>query len=532
MNDRSSRPERALDATAANRPRSPARFALILGMVVVYFVCLRPSLSLALYGDDFAFIWNAVSFIETRPADLLRPSAYMDFFRPAPFIIYYSMYSIFGLDGQAYHLLLLSVHFLNTVLVYRLVLSMSGRSDRAVMFVAVLAALYFMSHFRIHQAVYWFSGIKQMLSAALGLGLLLCVLAALKTGRRRWPLLALLLTLLGLSTVESFTGFAAGAVVISALWPGGVDTRRRLAPAAAAALPLLLYVGWYLLSRATGAEREDYQAFWKPLAAYPADSWIYMFRSVFPWFFEPDGLRKLIAVFHQLALLWAVLTPAALFGAWRLGGRVGLSLAACYLLAVSPYLIAWAPTIEGDRIYYESVSLLCVIAGVGGASLAARPGVLARRGLFVFSAVLAALVLCSFFNYRSVTIPAYGEVDRWNRGVGADLIAHFEKSDYPEPVSLYWIGIPLVINRVVSGPCCYSNAVNLYFDEKKVEKLDLGVVRVPMGKGWVMRPNRFYSPPLPGDVIFYEEELGELRPVSHEEAREILSGITGVAPFR
>ena len=145
------------------------RALLGIGLGIISIICFMPSLNFALYSDDFGFISKSREIIEDDPFQLFQVSTYRDFLRPTVYIIYYISYRLFGLNPLYYHLVLLLAHLLASLALYRLINLASGAGTGWPRTMTVLSTLYFFSHFRTHQAIFWYSGIKQVLSVVFGL---------------------------------------------------------------------------------------------------------------------------------------------------------------------------------------------------------------------------------------------------------------------------------------------------------------------------------------------------------------------------
>lgn len=259
--------------------------ALMSGLLVLYFLCLHPSLKLFLYGDDFCFIWKSLRTMETGPLEFLNPAMYNDFFRPIAFISFYLLHHFFGLQPVYFHSVLIVLHLFSTLLLWRLI-HITAPGERPVSrLLAVGLAWYFFSQFRIHQAIYWSSGIKEVLSVLFGFMAMAAFFRWVRGGPRTWFVAAMILMVIGLCTVESFLGFGLAFIAFILFWPGRkTSLPRPKTYALVPALIVLFYLISFAVSRAVIDEGRQYDVLWKPLSYYPGHVGLFIFRSMFRTF--------------------------------------------------------------------------------------------------------------------------------------------------------------------------------------------------------------------------------------------------------
>lgn len=491
-----------------------------LGFAVLYALCFHPSMSLSLYSEDFCFIWKAREILENDPLRFLDTSTYFDFFRPLVFVAYYVCFMLFGLNSIFFHLVLMAVHTANALLVYFLIRAISRPVSPWSRALALMFVFYFFSHFRLHQAVFWFSGVKEELSVLFGMAALGSLLRFLRSGRRSWFALCLLLMLLGLCTVESFLGFSLTLCAVAAFWPRSERSRSGKVHAAMLFLPVAAYLFFFMLTRAFSAEEHQYQVFAKSFSLLPGHFMLYLFRAVTPRLLTIDSLQDMIRIFDSLGFLWlAVFFVTGITLTWKARPR-GLILAGLVTMLAAPYVVTWNPILEGDRVFYEAVAAICLGAGYGLIRFA-EAGAARNRRAMVTALVMALLLAASIRLYRTEITPAYRRIDSWNQNAQKLLKDHFSMHQYPLPVRVYWIGAPFHGDRVLPAPGCLGKMVNLYFAKELVDTYDSAVFRTFSPGQVLFRPSRFYSPPLPSDVIIYDDSWA-MKVISYTEAKQVL----------
>lgn len=482
----------------------PEFLLLAAGVIAIFFACLRPSLGLMLYGDDFCFIWSGRKVLTQDPGLLFDSSLYRDFFRPVLYLTYLVSYLLFGLDGFYYHALLLATHLTVGLMIWRIIILTADPKSRWSETTAVLWFLYFFSHFRIHQAVFWFSGMKQILSALFGLTSVYLLLKMIKGGSRWWFLGVVVLGLLGLFTVESNLGFVIACAAIALFWPRGEDAAG--APRAFA-LPLMAVVAAYLAvfaaTRFATQESHQISVLWKPASVSLSHLWLMFLRSVYPRLLEMDELFGLNKLFVDLFPLWLALSAGVAILVWLKGWPRPAILLGLYVMLAAPYAILFSPVLEGDRIFYESVSALCLFGGYCSVRLidtvsGPRPG----RGA-ALAAALAVLIFLNLLSYRRV-IPFYQKIDHWNKSVSALLYNYFMKNRPTKPVSLYWVGYPYQGERVLATPTCIDKEAELFFKKPVISNIKVGYWRIPTATGQTLFKNRDFVLLEKDDLIIYD----------------------------
>jgi protein O-mannosyl-transferase len=280
-----------------------------------------------------------------------------------------------GLAPRPFHQTNLVLHVISTVLLFLLGWLLGLRPISA-----VVASALFALHPLAVEPVTWVSGRKDALYVCLGLGALVCFVAARTTASRaRAAILGAAFAALALLAAGSK---GPGAIVVAiAVWIAWLveDRQRRrwwpwlaaLAAIASAWLALALVIGRRNqiviasadglaggLFRAIGAPVRALASFLLPLDLSPrCDAW--------PW---PAWLDP-----HSWATLLAAIVAVVLWRARILRASLPLLLVGALLLAVAPTSgIVSVEQVRADRFLYLPLCLLALLAAWGGEQLAAR----------------------------------------------------------------------------------------------------------------------------------------------------------------
>ena len=169
--------------TSRDRVRGAALAAVIVVISVAPFVAVLPAYFVA---DDLAFVdacrsapppsaqwlWEAVSAMKEVPTT---------FYRPLPFMLLRIEYSLWGVSPAPYHALNLVLHGCNALLLYCLVVSLTGQ--RRGRLPAALVAILFAVHPRRVEPVAWISARPDLLCSLFALMAANLYLKAARTGR-------------------------------------------------------------------------------------------------------------------------------------------------------------------------------------------------------------------------------------------------------------------------------------------------------------------------------------------------------------
>jgi hypothetical protein len=161
----------------------------------------RAAIGSYLFNDDFNWFQDARRFAFSNLFHLER---YNHFYRPVVEIYFYVGRRLFGCSAQAFHVVSVALHLVNTLVVYLFARDLAARRD-----FGFLSALLFCTNPGYYEAVAWVAAITDLLPAVwylLTLWLFLRFLRADADGtpsRRAWYAAALATFLLCLLTHES-----------------------------------------------------------------------------------------------------------------------------------------------------------------------------------------------------------------------------------------------------------------------------------------------------------------------------------------
>ncbi|MFN2369663.1 MAG: tetratricopeptide repeat protein, partial [Candidatus Krumholzibacteriia bacterium] len=322
-----------------------------------------------------------------------------------------------GLCGPApgcFHRTNLVLHLVNALLVYALVLALTGGRWRALAVAAVFAA-----HPLNAEAVCWVTARKDLVLAAWSLAALLCWRRARASWRGGWAWVALACALAAMAAKPQGVVLPAALVLVSA-WPRGADRHasRSAIRELVAVLPFLAVaaaVAWAAFTLARSAEFGELTPV--PVAQRVADApalvWRTALKLVRPAPLAPaypaDGLH--VSGAWGGALLLAVL--AVLAEGWRRRRRFPA------LLFGWSWFLAWLlPTLGlvqgghlplGDRYAYLAlVGLVFVVAEAAVGAAARRPRLRAP-----LAALLVAVVALGVLQSRRQAAVWRDPVDLW-----------------------------------------------------------------------------------------------------------------------
>ncbi|MBN2171162.1 MAG: hypothetical protein JW819_07585 [Candidatus Krumholzibacteriota bacterium] len=343
--------------------------ALPLFLLVLVVALWWPALRTFFSTDDLLFLLAADGHADW-PAGMRRLLSVRLFFS--------ACWRLFGANPLPYHAVILAVHWLSALLVWRLArglgLTRRGAEIAAILFAAAPAAF---------TCLHWISGVQEVAVACL---VLLAALSLLR-GRPRWDAAALVLYALALLAKESAV-LALPVLALTLPAPPALNVRaarrRRLRLALlglAVGVPLLVLAG-ALRARPAGdpyATAYGANLLWNLLT--------YLAWLVRPWDWFPDRVPE----YQPQLWAWGLVLPALLgLAAWRRRdwaraiGRAGLLFFALLL----PVL----PLVRHSYLYYLYLPLvpLWLLAAAGLDRLPAR------RAWLAWAAVAAVMVLAAW----------------------------------------------------------------------------------------------------------------------------------------
>jgi len=250
---------------------SPRR-VLLLAALLVIVIAVAP-LAATLPGDFLSDDFGYLSLFHDKPVSYFLPLFHadvsggiwgrsLDELRPLFALSYRLTSLLFGLQPAGHHAFNLAVHALNALLLFLLLLALTGGAPGP----SVLAAALFAASPIVLPAVYWVTGRVDTLPTAAYLGALLAFVRFRQDGRRRWWAVSLLLFGLGLGTKEILLTAPAALLAFDAVL--GRTLRARPFRALADHLPFVLAAtAWTLVRHHTFGNALRAQRVGRSLAA-------------------------------------------------------------------------------------------------------------------------------------------------------------------------------------------------------------------------------------------------------------------------
>jgi len=93
-------------------------------LIISFFAALVliPSLGNGFFGDDYSWLLKSKESTEINPGTLFFQPAPYEYFRPVPVVLFYGMWQLFGGEFISYRILVLLLHILTSIMVYKLLL--------------------------------------------------------------------------------------------------------------------------------------------------------------------------------------------------------------------------------------------------------------------------------------------------------------------------------------------------------------------------------------------------------------------------
>lgn len=287
---------------AADRAAGPVLF--VMAVVVAVAIVYRQAAFAYFIEDDFHWFAEARRF---GWLNLLRVDRYDHFYRPGVEIYFFLGQRLFGCAAFPFHLASLSIHLLNTGVLFAFARRLTG----SVRF-AALAVILFVVQPAYVEAVAWVAAITDLLPALWYLLTLLLHLRFLQTGR--WPDYGMAIGTFAacLLTHESAATLLPMMIAIEALLAvenrhprGGFRAREWLTRYAPFALLLVAFlVIAYLVSSRSYLVREGYYAFGS-----------HAFRNLFNYMVALYVGKR---AFFDYVLIGAAVGAVLLRGTWRM----------------------------------------------------------------------------------------------------------------------------------------------------------------------------------------------------------------------
>jgi hypothetical protein len=179
---------------------SSGDFLPIASLIAVISLVFSGALFCFFAQDDF--IWLRVASNSRSISDVLNAFCHYNgsgFYRPLTQQIYFLInYKLFGLNAMAFHAGNLSVHFINSCLVYFILRSLGKKVNSS-----WLGALFYGVNSALFSSVYWVSAMSESGMAMFFLLALLTAIAYFKYQRRSYWFYSILFTVLALMSKES-----------------------------------------------------------------------------------------------------------------------------------------------------------------------------------------------------------------------------------------------------------------------------------------------------------------------------------------
>lgn len=168
------------------------RWALLIPVLSVLFATLLPSWNLGFVSDDYKQLVEAADLPITTSLDGMH--------RPLRDILFRFAYATFGLNSAPYHIVMVALHLLSVVLLYRFVLLLRGGE-----FAALVAAVLFGFFPRNHQSIFWLAAAPDTVVAICSLLTFSAFLQYRNTGKGLYYYLSLMSFSLALGFKETAT---------------------------------------------------------------------------------------------------------------------------------------------------------------------------------------------------------------------------------------------------------------------------------------------------------------------------------------
>jgi len=334
---------------ASDEPAGLARWGWLLVLLAASLPYLL-TLKIGLLSDDYGLL--AAARGSTGALQAIRSDAFVAFYRPVTLFAWWLGDALWSGSPIGYHALSITLHTLNSLLVYIL-----GRRLIPTAYGALAAALLFALHPMHVESVTWLAASSDLFCTAFSLSSLLLLEHYLSTsskpGRLAFLLGALLSFLLALLSKEAALALPGFVVLRLALLDGPHRARRSLGIGGAYAL---VFVGYGLLRFLALGKIGGYAmplSFWN--TAFPSAPLLMLGDVLFP-----VNRTLFSAELHPYALWFAVALMAA--GAlWWLRGiqhvpgrRLWLWLGFVFLMSVPTWLFLWrqSAATEWSRFAY------------------------------------------------------------------------------------------------------------------------------------------------------------------------------------
>lgn len=393
-------------------------------------------------------------------------------FRPITHLFFQFLYAIFRLNPPGYHIASLSLHIINALIFYALLLKFTSESK-----VSLFASLIFVSHFAQEEAVVWISALSSPLVTFFYLSSIWCLWKHLERQKLGFYLASFILSILALLSKEDGTTIFLAIFILTALKSSG-NLIEKIKKGIFLSSPFFGLTLIYAIIRYLTVPQNIMSKFLTldPVViskniCYFGISFLFPVRLFFDLVgFEVHSYLNNI-IQHELNSPWAILTLLVISVAFLFlmvyllkkgipGFRLGLVL---FLIGILPYLLVNG---NGQRfLYFSSLGF-----SVSAASLVIY--FLQKAGKPRLLSVLVALIL--IFNGAVLY-----ERARWWRKAGEvcqRVISHAGEIIrlYPPDSEIYFANLPQRINGAYTFHTGFEDAISLFYPETKVKVYDLG----------------------------------------------------------
>jgi hypothetical protein len=416
---------------------------------LIFFILFlyRPCLSLPFLSDDYCGLSRCESHPGLESLEFLKPGFYFRLYRPITQFSFCALYRLFDLKPLGYHLFSLGLHFINTLLVFGLLVWIMDTRRALSLILAVTGSWLFFINGRHHDSVLWPAAMNELLCAFFGLSAFLACILHSQTQKRGFFILSLLAILLCLGSKETREPDLSFKSLAGHLGPWLVI--------------ISAYFCLYLSRRGQvhGAELEPFR---NGLSNLPAEFILRVIGAVFPLKLDQAQIDKLLVAFSDHAWLISACL-VFLVALVIISRRNRLQVAgAGILLMVIPGFFFTGINPSGDRLFY-SVSLFSVVflvASVSGLSWRIK-----SMPVRAVSGIILCMLIAAGMYYHGRLL---GQNLRMRAGAGlwAETmlqanIEYFREHPAPESGVVYWAGSPRFHERIYVLGACLTDAVNL-----------------------------------------------------------------------
>jgi hypothetical protein len=407
--------------------------AIVLWRKVAYGQFLGDDFILLEKVAGFNFSWSgllSLGFFQIHHNTLLLATG----FRPVPLALWLILYKVFGLEPRYYHLTILALHIINSILLYFLIRKFVERS------IALIGACIFSVFCGHMEAVQWLSGFFDITCALFYLSSLIFFLRFLAKKTYRLYLISLLLAVLAILSKEN--AVTLPFIILMFFWLHRRGNRMDYRQSAALKLtaPYFLSFAAYLVLRRLflwnyRTVEQGLLSFFHPKALL--NVWVLLGNMVFPHQRNPFIERFLPFIVIAFLVLF--------FFFWKKNktARGPLSLGVVWTLVTAlPTLNFLSSSFYLQRFNYLPAAGFCLILGQ---MLVVIARMQERRRLTIALPCLAIILYSTntIFENRNYWAPAWA--------VSAAVQKSFEDDvspALPSPAKVYFLKVPELVKTI------------------------------------------------------------------------------------